>query len=116
MGNYVNPMLLVAASTLICVAPQPSVYGGPITITQATLPSPTNGRLIETTNAKRAEVAVVLTDKDGKIIDGSRSDTREIGTGPGLQNSTTFKIPEVFINPNTGESTEVIDVRQGLKI
>jgi hypothetical protein len=66
--------------------------------------------------ATRAEVAIVLTDKSGNIIDGSRSDTREIGTGPGLQNSTTFRIPEVFANHNTGVFTDVADVRQALRI
>jgi hypothetical protein len=83
---------------------------------QVTVPRPENGRLTETTTATRAEVAIVLTDKGGNIIDGSRSDTREIGTGPGLQNSTTFRIPDVFINPNTGASTDVVDVRQALRI
>src|SRR3546814_12295323 len=85
-----------------------------VSFAQVTLPRPTNGRLTETTTARRALVTVVATDKNGKVIPTERFPrTFEFGTGlTPPEHSIRIHIPAVVNRSDNGEPENVIDLPQ----
>lgn len=98
-------------SSLVCVCVGMADAG----LAQVTEPRPENGRLMQTTTARRATVTVTVTDKEAKVIPTERF-PRSFEFGTDSEPSIRIPIPAIVNRSDNGEAANVIDVTKTTRI